>query len=86
MLAGKLKAMVATTLLCLFAAAVVALGAWMVATFFSMLLLHRAALWTFVAGGTVYLAAFAIFFRWLYPGMRNHFTGQSKWEASSGLR
>ena len=85
MLAGTIKAGVATTLLALFAAAVVALGAWMVATFFSMLLLHRAALWTFVAGGIVYLAAFAMFFRWLYPGLRNHFTGQSKWEANARL-
>ena len=84
MLAGKIKALIATTLLALFAAAVVALGAWMVATFFSMLFLHRAALWTFLVGGVVYLAAFVVFFRWLYPGMRNHFTGQSKWEA--GLR
>ncbi len=86
MLAGTLKAVLATTLLCLFAAAVVALGAWMVMTFFSMLLLHRAALWTFVAGGVVYVAAFALFFRWLYPGLRSHFTGQSKWEATTPLR
>jgi hypothetical protein len=58
----------------------------MVATFFSMLFLHRAALATFIAGGIVYLAAFAVFFRWLYPGLRGHFTGQSKWEANAGLR
>ncbi len=86
MLAGKIKAAVVSALLCLFAAAAVALGAWMVATFFSILLLHRAALWTFLAGGAVYVAAFAVFFRWLYPGMRNHFTGQAKWEATARLR
>ena len=86
MLAGKIKAVVATSLLCLFAAAVVGLGAWMVATFFSMLWLHRPALWTFVAGGIAYLAAFAIFFRWLYPGLRDHFSGQAKWEATTNLR
>jgi len=85
MLAGKLKAVVATTLLCLFAAAVVALGVWMVMTFFSMLFLHRPAIWTFVAGGIVYLAAFVTFFRWLYPGLRRHFTGQAKWEATARL-
>ena len=72
MLAGKLKA-------------VVALGVWMVMTFFSMLFLHRPAIWTFVAGGIVYLAAFVTFFRWLYPGLRRHFTGQAKWEATARL-
>jgi hypothetical protein len=86
MLPGKLKAVLATTLLCLFAAAVVTLGAWMVMTFFSMLFLHRAALWTFVAGGVVYATAFVVFFRWLYPGLRSHFTGQAKWEATARLR
>ncbi len=85
MLAGKIKAVLATTLLCLFAAAVVALGAWMVAAFFSMLFLHRAALWTFVVGGAAYAAAFIVFFCWLYPGLRRHFTGQAKWEATARL-
>ena len=83
MLAGTIKAVVATTLLCLFAAAVVTLGAWMVMAFFSILFLHRAALATFIVGGMVYAAAFAMFFRWLYPGLRSHFTGQSKWEATT---
>lgn len=86
MLAGKIKAVVATTLLCLFAAAVVTLGAWMVMAFFSMLFLHRAALVTFIVGGMVYLTAFVVFFRWLYPGLRRHFTGQSRWEATTTLR
>ncbi len=86
MLAGKIKAAVVAALLCLFGAAVVALGAWMVATFFSMLFLHRAALWTFVVGGAAYAAAFVMFFRWLYPGLRRHFTGQAKWEATTNLR
>jgi len=80
---GTIKAVVTATLVCLFAAAVVALGAWMVMTFFSMLFLHRAALATFIVGGIVYAAAFVMFFRWLYPGLRRHFTGQSKWEATT---
>lgn len=83
--AGRIKAVVATSLLCLFAAAVVALGVWMVVTFFSMLFLHRAALWTFLVGGAVYVSAFVTFFRWLYPGLRRHFTGQAKWEATARL-
>lgn len=85
MLAEKIKAVIATTLLCLFAAAVVTLGAWMVMTFFSMLFLHRPVLATFIVGGVVYVAAFVMFFHWLYPGLRGHFTGQSKWEANARL-